>query len=247
MARGNSTRRNLAESEISKLIRGDKDALQAQANKGGNTAPAQPTAQAPTPTPAPTPAPTPVAPNPAQPTTQALSPQEVAELQAQMAADAAKEQAMKDYFKNLQQKGEFDSEQAAEAAREAAFKAWVEGQRSLAEAAAMAAPKSAAKAAQKAGLANANAEEKAGKKKKGEGKQGGGKQPWYLRSGRGPAGIIFGGGRGNIDELNLPGGAQQEVLSEALTNLRRKAGVSKSFLLGKAGGAPPAAPSGPSK
>jgi hypothetical protein len=167
----------------------------------------------------------------------------VAELQAFMAEDAAKEQAMKDYFKNLQQKGEFDSEQAAEAAREAAFKAWVEGQRSLAEAAAMASPKSA----QKSGLANANAEEKAGKKKKGEGKQGAGKQPWYLRSGRGPAGIIFGGGRGNIDELNLPGGAQQEVLSEALTNLRHKAGVSKSFLLGKAGGAPPAAPSGPSK
>jgi hypothetical protein len=166
----------------------------------------------------------------------------VAELQAQMAADAAKEQAMKDYFKNLQQKGEFDSEQAAEAAREAAFKAWVEGQRSLAEAAAMASPKSA----QKSGLANANAEEKAGKKK-GEGKKGAGKQPWYLRSGRGPGSIIFGrGSSGNINEIST-GGGEAEIVSEALNNLRRKAGVNKNFILGKMGGAPPAAPSGPSK
>ena len=146
MARGNSTRRNLAPEDISKLIRGDKTALQGQASKGGNAAPVQPTAPA-TPA-APTPA-TPVAPNPAVPTTQAFTPAEVAELQAQLAADSAKEQQLKDYFQNLQQKGEFDSEQAAEAAREAAFKSFIEGKRSMAEAAAIASPKNAKKNAKK--------------------------------------------------------------------------------------------------
>jgi hypothetical protein len=241
VARGNSTRRNLAESEISKLIRGDKDALQAQASKGGNTAPVQPTA--PAPTPAATAPATPVAPNPAVPTTQAFTPAEVAELQAQMAADTAKEQQLKDYFQNLQQKGEFDSEQAAEAAREAAFKSWVEGKRSLAEAAAIASPKSA----QKAGLANANKEEK-GKKKEAGGKKQAGGQPWYLRSGRGPGSIIFGRGRsGNINEISTSGGGAEDFAADALNNLRKKAGVSKNFLLGKAGPSAPSAPSGPSK
>ena len=237
MARGNSTRRNLAPEDISKLIRGDKTALQGQASKGGNAAPVQPTAPA-----APTPA-TPVAPNPAVPTTQAFTPAEVAELQAQMAADSAKEQQLKDYFQNLQQKGEFDSEQAAEAAREAAFKSWVEGKRSLAEAAALASPKSA----QKAGLANANKEEKGKKKEKGSKKQAG-ERPWYLRSGRGPGSILLGRGRsGNINEISSGGEGQAEFAVEALNSLRKKAGVSKNFLLGKAGPAAPSAPSGPSK
>lgn len=40
MARGNSTRRNLAPEDISNLIRGNKDALQSQASKGGNVTPA---------------------------------------------------------------------------------------------------------------------------------------------------------------------------------------------------------------
>ena len=238
MARGNSTRRNLAPEDISKLIRGDKTALQGQAAKGGNAP-----ATAPTPAPAaqPTPAPAP-AQNPAVPTTQPLSQAEVDELRNQLAADAAKEQQVKDYFKNLQLKNEFESEQAAEAAREAAFKAWATGQQSLAQAAAMASPKNA----QKAGLANANKEEKASKKK-GAGKEAKGPTPWYLRSGRGPGSIIFGrGSSGNINEMNVGGGAD-EVVSEALNNLRRKAGVNKNFILGKMGGTPPAAPSGPSK
>lgn len=43
MARGNSTRRNLAPEDISKLIRGDKEALDKQAATGGN----KPKAEAP--------------------------------------------------------------------------------------------------------------------------------------------------------------------------------------------------------
>lgn len=238
MARGNSTRRNLAPEDISKLIRGDKTALQANAAKGGNAPAAQPNPSAPAAT-----APTPVPQNPNVPTTQPLTQAEVDAMKAEIAADAAKEAAIKQYFQNLQDKAEFDSEQAAEAAREAAFKSWVEGQRSLAEAAAIASPKNA----QKAGLAQANKEEK-GKKKKKEGKEKEGEKPWYLRSGRGPGSIIFGGGRGgNINELNLAGGSQEEVLTETMNNLRKKAGVSTNFLLGKAGPAAPAAPSGPSK
>lgn len=41
MARGNSTRRNIAASEISELIRGNPAALQKQAQKGGNAPGAQ--------------------------------------------------------------------------------------------------------------------------------------------------------------------------------------------------------------
>ena len=242
MARGNSTRRNLAPEDISKLIRGDKTALQGQASKGGNAAPVQPTAPATPAAPAAT-APTPVPQNPNVPTTQPLTQAEVDAMKAEIAADEAKEAAIKQYFQNLQDKAEFDSEQAAEAAREAAFKSWVEGQRSLAEAAAIASPKNA----QKAGLAQANKEEKGKKKEKG-GKKQAGEKPWYLRSGRGPGSILFGRGKsGNINEISSGGEAQAEFAVEALNSLRKKAGVSKNFLLGKAGPSAPSAPSGPSK
>jgi len=238
MARGNSTRRNLAPEDISKLIRGDKTALQANAAKGGNAPAAQPNPTAPAAT-----TPTPVPQNPNVPTTIPLTQAEVDAIKAEFAADEAKEVAFKKYFQNLQDKAEFDSEQAAEAAREAAFKAYVEGQRSLAEAAALASPKNA----QKAGLANANKEEK-GKKKEKSGKEKAGEKPWYLRSGRGPGSILFGRGKsGNINEISTVGGGAEEFAVEALNNLRKKAGVSKNFLLGKAGPSAPSAPSGPSK
>ena len=211
MARGNSTRRNLAPEDISKLIRGDKTALQGQASKGGNAAPVQPTAPA-TPA-APTPA-TPVAPNPAVPTTQAFTPAEVAELQAQLAADSAKEQQLKDYFQNLQQKGEFDSEQAAEAAREAAFKSFIEGKRSMAEAAAIASPKNAKKNAKK------------GKGEEGEEGKGKKETPWYLRSGRGFAGLFFGrGGKGGINDISVMSEGAAAQQEELINNLRKKVGV----------------------
>jgi outer membrane biosynthesis protein TonB len=76
MARGTGTRRALSEANISDLIRGNPEALAAQAAKGGNTKPVP--ATAPTPTPAANPAAAPTTPTPAaaptQPTPTAQAP-----------------------------------------------------------------------------------------------------------------------------------------------------------------------------
>jgi hypothetical protein len=202
MARGNSTRRNLAPEDISKLIRGDKTALQANAAKGGNAPAGQQT---------------PAANQTPVPANQPLNPTQSEDILKMFQEDEAKAAAFKSYLQGLQDKAEFDSEQEAEAAREAAFKAWVAGQRSLAEAAAMASPKNAKK----------NAKKKKGEEGEEKGEKEGKKEtPWYLRSGRGFAGLFFGhGGKGGINEVSIlseGAAAQQE---EIINNLRKKVGV----------------------
>jgi hypothetical protein len=73
MARGSGTSRSLSEGDVSKLIRGDTEALKKQAATGGNTkpTPANPT---PSPNPAPTPAAQPTTPTPAAQPTPATQP-----------------------------------------------------------------------------------------------------------------------------------------------------------------------------
>ena len=221
MARGRGTSRNIAPERISELIRGNKDALQAQAAIGGNagkTAQSEATKQAMTQ----------AQPNNTQPLT-------AAEAQAEIAASEAAEKAFKDYLQSKQDKAQFESEEAAEKARQEAFERFIRGKQSAAGAANSASTPENAKKGKK--------DPKSTEPKGEEAEEAKAEKPWWMSSGSGPR-FLF-GGQGAGGEVQMSGGAieaRAEASAEGARELLKRRQARKA-----GGGAtpPPSAPPTP--
>jgi len=261
MARGRGAgRAALSEAKIGELIRGNKEALQAQAAIGGNAPKANKEAELPPgmldfdpktgdflPAPDATKEQvaaakayrdqvqnklTAIAPDNTATlaTSSDLAQDELDALAKEFAKSQEAEEAFKEYLEGLQTKAEFESEDAAEQARQEAWERYVRGQQSAAGAAKSASNPKNAKQAK----SNPTASEPEGE----EAKQAAAEKPWWQSSGSGPRFLFGGQGAGGDVQMSVGGIAERGEAAKASQKelLKRKQA--------RAGGAsaPPAPP-----
>lgn len=248
MARGRGAgRAALSEGDITKLIRGDKDALAKQAEKGGNI---KPTAESKLPPgmlafsveyggtflPAPDATKEQVAyaqkliddhnktltaAVPDNTATLATSPDlakdELDELAKQFAKSQEAEDAFKEYLEGLQTKAEFESEEAAEQARQEAWERYIRGKQSAYAAA------QSSKNPTNASKAKSNPKATEPKTEE-EAEQAKQEKPWWMSSGGGPR-FMFGGQGAGGDVQRSVGGIEaggEAALASQRELLKRK-------------------------
>jgi hypothetical protein len=225
MARGGNTKRNLPPEKISELIRGNKDALQAQAAIGGNGKAAKSEMTMPPgmldfdpktgdflPAPNATKEQieaakalrdqiqnglTKAQPNNTTPLPTPTTPATQGDIRAELAASEAAEKAFKDYLQAKMDKSAFETEQAAEKAKQEAWERFVRGQQS--------AHAAATSASNPANSAKAKKDPKSQEPKGEEKKEAAAEKPWWQSGGSGPR-FMF-GGRGAGGEATMGGGA----------------------------------------
>ena len=238
MARGRGAGRNaLSEAKIGDLIRGNKDALQAQASIGGNVTRTEANKLPPgmlafdlkagdfLPAPNATKEQQAYARKliddhqkaltvaiPDNTATLATSPDlakdELDELAKQFAKSQEAEDAFKEYLEGLQTKAEFESEEAADQARQESWERYIRGKQS-----AYAAGQSAKNPAN-AAKAKANPKD-AEPKTEGEAEQAQQEKPWWQSSGSGPRFLFGGQGAGGDVQRSVGGLASAEASSQA--------------------------------